>query len=201
MSAEVSVDSEQGLLRGVRLCSSPNFDPRPAGCQPELIVVHGISLPPGCFGGEWIEALFMNRLDRDADPYFVEVCNLRVSSHVLIQRNGEITQYVPFDQRAWHAGESCYQGRSACNDFSIGIELEGCDTVPYENRQYRRLDEVVRALLSVYPSLSAEHIVGHSDIAPGRKTDPGEAFDWRRFRGMLSEPRLSGAQSNDDDQT
>ena len=144
-------------------------------------MVHGISLPPGRFGGPWIEPLFLNALPADADPYFAEIQHLRVSSHVLIARDGSLTQYVPFGLRAWHAGTSHWRGRERCNDFSIGVELEGTDETPYDDRQYEALAELVAALQRAYPSLAEGWIAGHSDIAPGRKTDPGPAFDWRRL--------------------
>lgn len=170
-----------GLLTGARVVASPNRDPRPGGLVPELVVVHGISLPPGRFGGPWIERLFMNALPPEQDPYFATIQHLRVSSHVLIARDGALTQYVPFGERAWHAGTSHWRGRDACNDFSIGVELEGADDVPYDDRQYESLAGLVAALQSAYPSLADGWIAGHSDIAPGRKTDPGPAFDWRRL--------------------
>jgi len=180
------IDAATHLLAGCRQVLSPHFDERPAGVLPELIVVHGISLPPGEFGGPWIDRLFTGTLPPDAHPEFREPAGLRVSAHALIRRDGEIVQYVPFGQRAWHAGRSAYQGRSGCNDFSIGIELEGTDDTPYADAQYPVLSVLVSALLATYPSLSAEHIVGHSDIAPGRKTDPGPAFDWPRLRAQLA---------------
>ncbi len=163
------------------MCDSPNQDARPAGAAPSLIVVHGISLPPGEFGGPEIEALFMNALDWDAHPYFGEIRGLEVSSHLLIRRDGSVLQFVPFTERAWHAGESCFRGRHRCNDFSIGIELEGEDETPYEDCQYDVLHAVIRALCAAYPALSPRTVAGHSDIAPGRKTDPGPAFDWLRL--------------------
>ena len=144
-------------------------------------MVHGISLPPGQFGGGWIDALFTNRLDRGAHPYFARIAGLTVSAHALIRRDGAIVQYVPFHRRAWHAGQSVYDGRERCNDFSIGIELEGTDDLAYEDRQYSRLAALFRALRDVYPRLDASRIVGHADIAPGRKTDPGPSFDWARL--------------------
>ena len=146
-----------------------------------MIVVHGISLPPGEFGGNEIEALFMNTLDWDAHPYFGEIRGLEVSSHVLIRRDGSVLQFVPFTERAWHAGESCFRGRHRCNDFSIGIELEGEDETPYEDCQYDALQGVITALCDAYPALSPRTVAGHNDIAPGRKTDPGPAFDWLRL--------------------
>lgn len=183
---EFEVDSERGWVFGVRRVYSPNFDNRPVGCEPDLIVVHGISLPPGEFGGAWIDDLFTNALDADAHAYFREIHALRVSSHALIRRDGSLTQYVPFAARAWHAGESEYCGRRACNDFAIGIELEGTDDTPYEAAQYAALAALVAALRRAYPSLRNADIVGHSDIAPGRKTDPGPCFDWKRFETVLS---------------
>lgn len=174
-----------GELEGVRQVASPNCDVRPENSGIDLLVVHGISLPPGDYGGPWIEALFSNRLDASAHPYFAEIAGLKVSAHALIRRDGEIVQFVNFDQRAWHAGQSCFQGRERCNDFSIGIELEGTDESPYEPVQYARLAAVAAALMRVYPGITPERIAGHSDIAPGRKTDPGKAFDWALFRQQL----------------
>ncbi len=171
-----------GRLRGVRYLESPNCDDRPAADDISLLVIHAISLPPARFGGPWIDQLFTNRLEVAAHPYFEVIKDLRVSAHLLIRRGGGVVQYVPFGRRAWHAGVSRYDGRERCNDFSIGIELEGCDTRPFTERQYRSLALVSRALLKAYPRMSAQRIVGHSDIAPGRKTDPGPHFDWARFR-------------------
>jgi AmpD protein len=179
------IDVHSGLLRDARQVNSPNHDERPAGTGPELIVVHGISLPPAQYGGPWIDRLFMNALPPEVHPYFQEVAGLKVSSHVLIRRDGELVQYVPFHKRAWHAGASNYCGRERCNDFSIGIELEGADGVAYEPVQYRRLSDVILSLCATYPSLSLDRIAGHSEIAPGRKTDPGDAFDWPRLRALL----------------
>ncbi len=180
------IDPADGWLVGVSRVPSPNCDPRPAGAAPELIVVHGISLPPGRFGGGWIERLFTNALPPDAHPYFAEIAGLRVSAHVCIPRDGSVTQYVSFADRAWHAGKSVWCGREACNDFSVGIELEGTDELPYEPAQYAALAGVVAALCAAYPSLSPQRIVGHSDIAPGRKTDPGPAFDWPLARRLIA---------------
>lgn len=185
------VEPATGLLAGVRQVLSPNFDARPRGATPDLIVVHGISLPAGKFGGPWIDHLFAGHLRADAHPSFHDVATLRVSAHAVIRRDGVITQYVPFGMRAWHAGQSQYQGRSGCNDFSIGIELEGTDQTPYRDAQYESLAALVRALLATYPTLAAERIVGHSDVAPGRKTDPGPAFDWQRWRKILAAERLT----------
>lgn len=174
-----------GLLSGARRVESPNCDSRPADSKPELVVIHGISLPPGRYGGPWIERLFTNTLPEEADPYFQTIHHLRVSSHVLIARDGTFTQYVPFGLRAWHAGPSYWRGRGACNDFSIGIELEGADDEPYDERQYVALAELIATLQRSYPSLADGWIAGHSDIAPGRKTDPGPAFDWQRLERDL----------------
>jgi AmpD protein len=179
-------DPASGLIAGARQVDSPNFDPRPAGLQPDLIVVHGISLPPGEFGGPWIDHLFTNALDPAVHPYFAEVAGLKVSSHFLIRRDGEVVQYVSCNDRAWHAGTSSYNGRSNCNDFSVGIELEGTDGSAYEPAQYRVLADLILALCTACPSLSMERIAGHSDIAPGRKSDPGLAFDWPRLRALLA---------------
>lgn len=151
----------------------------------DLLVIHNISLPPKEFGGPWIDDLFLNRLDPVAHPYFVDIYNRKVSSHLLIRRGGELLQYVPLCQRAWHAGESCFEGRKRCNDFSIGIELEGADEIPYTAQQYHRLILTTRSIMSLYPAVVRERIVGHSTIAPGRKTDPGPAFDWGRYLDAL----------------
>jgi AmpD protein len=174
-------------MRGARQVASPNFDARPAGMQPDLIVVHGISLPPGEFGGPWIDRLFTNTLPAAEHAYFAEIGAMRVSSHLAVRRDGEVVQYVKFSDRAWHAGASLYEGRPACNDFSIGVELEGADTIPYADPQYRALAEIVAALCAAYPTLSAERVVGHSDVAPDRKTDPGPAFDWPRARRLIEQ--------------
>jgi len=181
----VKIDAATGLLAGARQVLSPNFDARPAGTPPTLVVVHGISLPPGEFGGPWIDRLFTGTLPADVHPYFKEIEGLRASAHALIRRDGQIVQYVPFGERAWHAGKSEYQGRSGCNDFSIGIELEGADGTPYSEAQYQALAALTAALFAAYPSLSSEAIAGHSDIAPGRKSDPWPTFDWPRFRALL----------------
>ena len=180
------IDRDSGWIDGVDRVPSPNCDARPPGCELELIVVHGISLPPGEFGGPWIDRLFANELPADRHPYFATVCDLRVSAHVLISRGGELTQYVAFTDRAWHAGESIHRGREWCNDFSVGIELEGADDIPYARAQYRALAELIGALRRTWPSLGAAEIVGHCDIAPGRKTDPGPSFDWSRLERLLA---------------
>jgi len=185
MQSAFNVHAATGLLTGIRQVLSPHWDQRPAGVKPELIVVHGISLPPGEYGGPWIEQLFTGGLPSLAHPFFSEVAKLRVSSHLLLRRDGRVIQFVPFLQRAWHAGASSWQGRDYCNDFSIGIELEGTDDSPYENAQYQNLVAVIHALCAAYPGLAAQNVVGHSDIAPGRKSDPGAAFDWARLRALL----------------
>ncbi|KOC88934.1 1,6-anhydro-N-acetylmuramyl-L-alanine amidase AmpD [Winslowiella iniecta] len=176
---------QDGWIVGVKQVPSPHFNSRPAEEVPSLLVVHNISLPPGEFGGPYIDALFTGQLDASAHPFFAEIAQLRVSAHCLIRRDGEIVQYVPFHLRAWHAGISCWQGRENCNDFSVGIELEGTDTLPYTEVQYQALQQVTALLMQHYP-LTIERITGHSDIAPERKTDPGPAFDWEKFRHGLS---------------
>lgn len=174
----LTIDPKTGLLEQANYQSSPHHDDRPLGIVVDMIVVHGISLPPGQFGGGEVEAFFVGKLDDAQHPYFSEIKHLRVSSHLFIRRTGEIIQFVPFHKRAWHAGESSYQGKSRCNDFSIGIELEGTDELPYELAQYQQLCAVINGLRQAYPAISRDRIVGHSDIAPGRKTDPGPVFDW-----------------------
>jgi N-acetyl-anhydromuramoyl-L-alanine amidase len=186
----LKIDLATGLLPGVRQVLSPFCNARPGNVAPALLVVHGISLPPGEFGGPWIDRLFTGNLPAQAHPSFAERTALRVSAHVLIHRDGELVQYVPFDQRAWHAGVSQYRGRAGCNDFSIGVELEGTDTVAYTDAQYVALTSLAAALIGAYSTLAAEHIVGHSDVAPGRKSDPGDVFDWARLRTALA-ARLS----------
>jgi AmpD protein len=183
----LKVETATGLLIGVRQVLSPHRDARPSQTQPELIIVHGISLPPNEFGGPWIDRLFSGTLPWDAHPYFRQIEGLRASAHVLLRRDGQLTQYVPFGERAWHAGVSQYRTRSGCNDFSIGVELEGADDIPYTDAQYAQLVELIAALIAAYPSLAPEHIVGHSDVAPGRKSDPGPSFDWVRLRARLRE--------------
>ena len=176
-----------GLLQGVRQVASPNCDERPAGSEISLLVLHSISLPPGEYGGDAIERLFTNRLDPDAHPYFQEIHLTRVSTHFLVRRGGELVQFVPATARAWHAGASSWRGRSPCNDFSVGIELEGTDDSAFEAIQYRRLCELVDVLRATLP---LRDIAAHSDIAPGRKTDPGAHFDWARLLADLSQQAL-----------
>jgi len=179
------VDAATGRLLAARQVDSPNCDDRPPGQAPELVVVHGISLPPGEYGGPWIDALFTNALPPAAHPYFETVADLRVSAHLLVRRDGSLVQYVPFHRRAWHAGASRWRERERCNDFSIGIELEGTDASAYERTQYAALARVVAALCRAYATLSPDRVVGHSDVAPGRKTDPGIAFDWPLLRTLV----------------
>ncbi len=171
-------------IAAARYIPSPNCNERPDG-EISLLVIHNISLPPGQFGGGHIAELFTNRLEPSGHPFFEEIEGLEVSAHLLIERDGRMIQFVPFDRRAWHAGRSCFQGREACNDFSIGIELEGTDDTPYTDAQYQALAAVSRGLMQAYPELNRDRITGHSDIAPGRKTDPGPAFDWTRFLAAL----------------
>jgi len=181
------INPKTGLLDNARHVPSPNRDARPDGSPIDLLVIHAISLPEGEFGGPWIDALFCNRLAPSAHASFADICQLTVSAHALIRRDGEIIQYVPFQQRAWHAGESSFQGRECCNDFSIGIELEGCDDIPFEPAQYQRLAQLAHTLMHTYPQIAPERITGHSDIAPGRKTDPGPHFDWPQFQQLLKD--------------
>ena len=181
----MEINPETGLLDVARQVSSPNCDSRPEGIEPDLIVLHNISLPPNEFGGPHIDALFCNHLPADGHPYFAEIQGMKVSAHLLVRRDGEIVQYVPFHQRAWHAGQSSYRDREGCNDFSIGIELEGADTTPYTDTQYEQLTCIVEALLATYPTLSGDRIAGHCDISPARKTDPGPAFEWGRLRKII----------------
>ncbi len=173
----------EGWLAGARQVVSPNCDDRPPGQPVRLIVVHAISLPPGRFGGDGIERLFTNALDPAAHPYYREIRSLRVSAHFLIRRDGGIVQFVPCDRRAWHAGTSLWRGVERCNDFSIGIELEGSDEAPFESPQYRALARLIQALRRRYP---IEDIVGHADVAPDRKTDPGPHFDWAQLQRLLA---------------
>ncbi|NEX23855.1 1,6-anhydro-N-acetylmuramyl-L-alanine amidase AmpD [Thiorhodococcus mannitoliphagus] len=179
-----SID-DAGWLKGTERHPSPNCDDRPAGTEIDLLVIHNISLPPGEFSGDWIDDLFLNRLDPSAHPYFTPIAQVRVSAHLLIRRDGSLIQYVPFALRAWHAGASSFEGRERCNDFSIGIELEGTDLTPFTDAQYRALIGCSREILQRYPNITQARITGHSEIAPGRKTDPGPAFDWPRYRAAL----------------
>lgn len=173
----------EGWLDGARRVQSPNCDVRPAGRPVQLIVVHAISLPPGEFGGDGVERLFTNTLDAEAHPYFRDIRALRVSAHFFIRRDGGIVQFVPCSLRAWHAGESSWRGMQCCNDFSIGIEIEGCDDRPFDPPQYSALARLIRILRLHYP---VEGVAGHADIAPGRKTDPGPHFDWAQLQRLLA---------------
>lgn len=181
MSPELHIDAD-GWCTAARRIESPNSDPRPEGEAVSLVVMHCISLPPGEFGGPYIEELFLNRLDPAAHPYFVDVAPLRVSAHFVVRRNGELLQFVPTTRRAWHAGRSSWGGREGCNDFSVGIELEGCNVLPFEDAQYRCAAALIDALRKRHP---VADVVGHSDIAPGRKIDPGACFDWKRLPGVI----------------
>lgn len=180
------LDPASGWCDGIRHCPSPNFNARPQG-EISLLVIHNISLPPGRFGTGKVEAFFQNRLDPDEHPYFAVIASLRVSAHFLIERDGGVIQFVSCRDRAWHAGQSRFQGREGCNDFSLGIELEGTDTEPYTEAQYVALIELTGQLRRAYPDIAPDRIRGHNDIAPERKTDPGPAFDWPRFLGAIGE--------------
>ncbi|MGX1203038.1 1,6-anhydro-N-acetylmuramyl-L-alanine amidase AmpD [Marinobacter sp. MBR-105] len=180
-----------GRFPGVRWCPSPNFGPRPDGSSISLLVVHNISLPPEQFGGPHIENFFCNCLDTAAHPYFETIAELKVSAHALIRRDGSVIQFVSCLDRAWHAGRSSFQGKEECNDYSIGIELEGADDVPYTDDQYRALARLARLAMTAWPEITPGRIAGHSDIAPGRKTDPGPAFEWSRFRALLSNEEMA----------
>ena len=175
------IDPTTHCIVGAECIESPNCDQRPDGTAIDLIVIHNISLPPSEFGGGYVKDLFQNKLDSSIHPYFEEIKGMEVSSHLMIERSGKLIQFVPFNKRAWHAGKSCFEGREACNDFSIGIELEGADDIEYTDAQYDVLRAVILSLQMAYPTLSERKIVGHCDIAPGRKTDPGPAFDWERI--------------------
>ncbi len=187
MQTRFNVDLASGRIHPAAWCPSPNHDARPQDAELSMVVLHGISLPPGQFGGTEIEAFFLNALDHDAHPYFDEIRGMQVSAHLLIRRDGSLTQFVPFTARAWHAGESCFRGRHRCNDYSIGIELEGEDETAYDDRQYETLRQVLDAIFEAYPGISARTVAGHCDVAPGRKSDPGPAFDWLRlYDGLAS---------------
>lgn len=178
LESSTALICQNGLLQGIEYRSSPNQDLRPNSDDISGIVLHNISLPPGEFGGGWIDDLFLNTLNPSAHPYFEQIAEMRVSAHVLIRRDGEMIQYVPFDKRAWHAGVSCWDGRERCNDFTIGIELEGSDQQRFEPSQYQALVLLIQCLCATYPKLTTKTITGHQHIAPDRKTDPGPFFDW-----------------------
>ncbi|MEO1898520.1 MAG: 1,6-anhydro-N-acetylmuramyl-L-alanine amidase AmpD [Methylococcales bacterium] len=179
------MEIDKHWLKNAIKLPTANFDHRPVAVDISLIVIHCISLPPGQFGNDYIDQLFCNQLHPEQHPYFQEIYQLKVSAHVLIKRSGEITQYVAFNHRAWHAGVSEYNGRQGCNDFSIGIELEGTETTEYTKQQYQQLTELVKVLITHYPDLTAQNIVGHSQIAAGRKTDPGDSFNWEKLLSTL----------------
>ncbi len=183
----MKINNKSGILEGAEQTPSDNCDERPAGRDISLIVVHNISLPPGEFGGPYISQLFSNQLNPAEHPYFADIYQLKVSSHLLIRRDGEVIQYVPFHKRAWHAGASTYCNEEACNDFSIGIELEGADNIAYETIQYETLAKLIIQLRQNYPGIAKNAITGHSDIAPGRKTDPGPAFSWDQLHKMIDQ--------------
>ena len=173
------------LLDKAKVCLSPNSSERESK-EISLLVIHNISLPPGKYGGDYIEKFFTNQLNSDDDPYFEDIIDLTVSSHLLIKRDGSITQFVPFNKKAWHAGVSIFKDREDCNEFSIGIELEGTDETPYEKEQYNSLIMSTKALMSFFPDIKKDRIVGHSDIAPDRKTDPGKSFDWEYYLSKIN---------------
>ncbi|MGB1951145.1 MAG: 1,6-anhydro-N-acetylmuramyl-L-alanine amidase AmpD [Marinobacter sp.] len=174
-----------GRIARARWCPSPNFGPRPDGAGISLLVVHNISLPPGQFGGDAIERFFCNCLDASEHPYFETIAGMQVSAHALIRRDGSVIQFVSLLDRAWHAGRSSFRGEQECNDFSIGIELEGTDDIPYTDEQYQSLADVSVCVMAAWPEIRRDRITGHCDIAPGRKTDPGPAFDWNRYQQQL----------------
>jgi N-acetyl-anhydromuramoyl-L-alanine amidase len=181
----IKVSQPAGIMDVTRYQPSPNHDARPAGVAVDTLVIHSISLPPGEFGSRDIEGLFCNDLRTDAHPFYESICQLTVSSHLLIRRDGSVIQFVPFGERAWHAGVSEFVGRTRVNDFSIGIELEGSDFGPYEEQQYQALIAVTQDIRHAYPDITPERVVGHSQIAPQRKTDPGPYFNWTRYRQSM----------------
>lgn len=184
----MQLDPSSGWCDGIQRCPSPNFNQRPLG-EVSLLVIHNISLPPRQFGTGKVQAFFQNRLDADEHPYFASIASLQVSAHFFIERDGAVTQFVSCNERAWHAGVSRFSERENCNDFSLGIELEGTDDLPFTAAQYAALIELIRQLQMAYPAITLERICGHSDIAPGRKTDPGPAFDWQRVRMALQQDK------------
>jgi AmpD protein len=196
MLNKITTNQQLGWLSYARQHPSPNFNDRPEKNDINLIVIHNISLPPGKFGDNWIDKLFTNQLPKNKHPFFTEIYTLRVSSHLLIRRDGEVVQYVPFHKRAWHAGISQFQGREVCNDFSIGIELEGTDDQPFTDNQYIQLEITIKQLYLDYPSLELGNITGHQHIAPERKTDPGPFFDWQRLSTALDKNLPANALGN-----
>ncbi|BFM10863.1 1,6-anhydro-N-acetylmuramyl-L-alanine amidase AmpD [Simiduia litorea] len=188
MSVEKPLHRGQDLwLDAARRLASPNFNDRPDGIEPSLLVIHNISLPPDNFGGSEVEALFLNKLDWTVHPYYREIEGLQVSAHFYIKRSGQLLQFVPLNRRAWHAGQSVFEGRANCNDYSIGVELEGSDYVPFTDVQYEVLGQLTQTIRGLYPSITRARITGHSDISPGRKTDPGPYFDWPRYLSLIGE--------------
>ncbi|WP_071872475.1 1,6-anhydro-N-acetylmuramyl-L-alanine amidase AmpD [Atopomonas hussainii] len=187
MPATFSIDPASGVCREAQWCPSPHCNARPAADDISLLVIHNISLPPRQFATGCVQQFFAGKLEAERHPYFAEIAALRVSAHFFIERNGRLTQFVSCNDRAWHAGQSCFAGREACNDYSIGIELEGCDDVPYAPAQYAALVALTAAIQQAYPAISNARITGHEHIAPGRKTDPGAAFDWQGYRSALSQ--------------
>ena len=181
---------ENGVMSGVQQIASPNFNQRPENTDIRLVVIHNISLPPSQFGGGYIQEFFQNRLDHDVHPYFQTIKGMEVSAHLLVLRTGEVIQFVNFNDRAWHAGRSTYLNQVECNDYSIGIELEGSDDLPFEDVQYQVLSDLVLAIERAYPK-TQHHLAGHSDVAPGRKTDPGPFFNWQTLRQLIQQKRLS----------
>ncbi len=181
----MDIHCQLGLLSEAEYHCSPNQDERVDKNDISGVVIHNISLPPGEFGGGWIDDLFLNQLEPTAHPYFDAIADVKVSAHILVRRDGQLIQYVPFHQRAWHAGVSCWDGRECCNDFTIGIEMEGCDDQTFEPVQYQQLAELINSLIKVYPKLSKNRVTGHQDIAPGRKTDPGPYFDWDYLKNLM----------------
>lgn len=184
----MQLDPSSGWCNGIQHCPSPNFNQRPLG-EVSLLVIHNISLPPGKFGKGKVQAFFQNRLDADEHPYFASIASLQVSAHFFIERDGAVTQFVSCNERAWHAGQSRFAERENCNDFSLGIELEGTDDLPFTAAQYAALIALTQQLQAAYPAITLARICGHSDIAPGRKTDPGPAFDWQRMRMALQQDK------------
>ncbi|MCK8134819.1 1,6-anhydro-N-acetylmuramyl-L-alanine amidase AmpD [Pseudoalteromonas sp. 2CM28B] len=174
-----------GVINNISQRACSHFDERPAQCDISLLVIHNISLPAGQFNTPYVDDLFMGCIDCNAHPSFIDLEGLKVSAHCFIKRCGEVTQYVPFEKRAWHAGRSCFAGQQNCNDFSIGIELEGTDTINYTDAQYQSLAALAQAIMQRYQKITASNIVGHCDIAPGRKTDPGASFNWRKFFNLI----------------
>lgn len=186
MTEPLKINTVTGVLEPVLFQLSPHHDERPQGLPIDMVVIHGISLPPGQFGTGAIQDFFGGHLATESHPSFADIAGVKVSAHLLILRDGSIVQFVPFSQRAWHAGVSQFQGRTGCNDFSIGIELEGTDDIPYEEQQYQQLARVIKLLMTAYSAITHDRVVGHVDIAPGRKTDPGPIFNWDYLKGLIT---------------